>query len=156
MSSLARAIEIAAQVHRDQADKNGALYILHPLRVMMRFAGDEPAMMAAVLHDVVEDSEWTPEHLRNEGFAEEVVDAVVALTKTESEEPGKDATDEIKRAAYFAFIRRAAEHPIARRVKLADIEDNLDVCRLDVLDEETIERMRKYHEARKMLLPTGD
>ena len=97
---LSRAIEIAASAHAAQVDKGGAPYVLHPLRMMMRQAG-EAAMMAAVLHDVVEDTPWTLEALRAEGFPPEVLEAIACLTKRERED-------------YADFIERAGANPIAR------------------------------------------
>jgi (p)ppGpp synthase/HD superfamily hydrolase len=79
-SLLARAIEIAASAHATQVDKGGAPYVLHPLRMMMKQT-TEAAMIAAVLHDVVEDTPWTLERLRAEGFSEDVLEAVAGLTK---------------------------------------------------------------------------
>lgn len=133
MSSLARAVAIAAQAHSDQVDKYGAPYILHPLRVMMRM-GTEEAMMAAVLHDVVEDSAWTLEALRAEGFPEEVLQAVDRLTKRDGE-------------SYEVFVERVMEDPLARLVKLADLEDNMDPKRIRQITGRDWERLHKYHRA---------
>lgn len=127
------AIEIAVAAHRGQVDKAGQPYILHPLRLMAQLR-DEPAQIAAVLHDVVEDSEWTLDDLRARGFPTEVVTAIDCLTRREGE-------------LYEAFIERAAVHPLARRVKLADIDDNLDVRRLDALTERDRERLDRYRRA---------
>jgi (p)ppGpp synthase/HD superfamily hydrolase len=133
VSSLARAVAIAADAHKDQVDKYGAPYILHPLRVMMRM-GTEEAMMAAVLHDVVEDSAWTLEGLKAEGFSEAVLEAVDRLTKRGGE-------------SYEVFIERAMGSPLARLVKLADLEDNMDPKRIRELSERDWERLKKYHRA---------
>lgn len=135
MANLARAVAIAAEAHREQLDRNGAPYILHPIRVMMTMGTDE-ARMAAVLHDVVEDSAWTLEQLRTEGFSERVIAAVDSLTKRESE---KDD--------YDAYIRRVMENPLAIRVKIADLEDNMDPKRLRHIGEKDVERIEKYHRA---------
>src|SRR5690606_22759929 len=116
MSTLERAIEIAVQAHAGATDKGGAPYILHPVRVMLRMRTDAERI-AAVLHDVVEDTEWTIERLRHEGFSEEVLRAVEALTKRKGED-------------YFDFCRRARCNEIARKVKLADLTDNMDLKRL--------------------------
>lgn len=116
MSTLERAIVIAAEAHAGQTDKAGEPYVLHPLRVMQRVER-EAARIAAVLHDVVEDTPWTLDGLAAEGFREEVVSAVDALTRREGE-------------IYLDFCRRAAEDPVARLVKLADLEDNLDPARV--------------------------
>lgn len=84
MSTIERAIEIAARAHAGQVDKAGAPYILHPLRVMLAVKTEEQ-QMAAVLHDVVEDTEVTFNELRAEGFAANVLEAVKALTKRDGE-----------------------------------------------------------------------
>lgn len=133
MSTLQRAISIAVEAHAGQVDKSGRPYILHPLRMMLRQLGDE-AMMAAVLHDVVEDTPWTFEDLRREGFSETVLVALACLTKREGE-------------AYEDFIERAAANPIARTVKLADLEDNMDVRRLRQVSESDRARLDKYRRA---------
>ena len=137
MSTLERAIAIAAEAHAGQRDKAGEPYILHPLRLMLHMDSDE-ARMAAVLHDVVEDSPWTIDGLRAEGFAEKVLAAIDALTRR----PGE---------AYEAFVARAGSNPLARRVKLADLEDNLDARRLPDLGEEDLARVRRYHRAWRAL-----
>jgi len=133
MSTLERAIEIAAAAHAGQHDKAGAPYILHPLRVMLAQKG--PAQrIAAVLHDVVEDTPWTLEQLRAEGFSDEVVGAVDALTKRDGED-------------YFAFVDRAGRHPVARAVKIADIRDNMDTSRIAAMTDRDRERLEKYRHA---------
>jgi (p)ppGpp synthase/HD superfamily hydrolase len=138
MGTLDRAILIAAEAHLGQKDKAGEPYVLHPLRVMMRVEG-KTARIVAVLHDVVEDSdEWTLDRLRGAGFSEDVVEAVEYLTRREDE-------------TYEAFVERAAGNRIARRVKLADLEDNMDVRRLEVFGEKEVARMSRYHAAWQML-----
>jgi len=133
MSTLERAIAIAAKAHAGKVDKAGAPYILHPLRVMLKLEGTEERM-AAVLHDVVEDSDITLEQLRNEDFPDEVVDAVDAVTIR----PGEDYDD---------FVRRAALNRIGRRVKLADLEDNSDLSRIAHPTEKDYARLAKYERA---------
>ena len=108
MSTLERAIALAARAHKGRPDKAGAPYILHPLRVMLRVSTAEE-QITAILHDVVEDSGWSLESLRDEGFSESVIQAVDAVTKRAGED-------------YFAFVRRAAASPIGRNVKLADFK----------------------------------
>ena len=132
MPSLEDAIALAALAHKGQQDKADAPYILHPIRVMLRVRSEEERM-AAILHDVVEDSEHTLGSLRAMGYPEAVVEAVECVTKREGE-------------SYEAFIERAATNPIARRVKIADLEDNLDLTRIKdpaVRDHERMERYRK-------------
>lgn len=134
MNDLERAIAMATDTHAGQTDKAGATYIRHPLRVMAAMESDT-ARVVAVLHDVVEDGDRTLEEIERE-FDAEIRDAVDALTKRPEE------TDD-----YMRFVRRAAEHPIARRVKMADIEDNMDLTRLDEVSDAVIDNQAKYHRA---------
>ena len=133
MSTLERAIAIAAEVHAGQVDKAGAPYILHPLRVMMKVFTPEERI-AAVLHDIVEDSDLTLEDLRQNGFSEEIVQAIDALTRRREE-------------SYMEFVMRAGANPIARRVKIADLEDNCDLSRIKEPTERDYKRLEKYREA---------
>lgn len=150
--SLERAIAIAVEAHAGMTDKAGAPYILHPLRVMMAVDG-EAAQTVAILHDVVEDCpDWTFERLAKEGFAKSVMDGLRAVTKLPSEEESADDLPEIRRERYFSFVRRAAAHPIGRVVKLADLNDNLNVSRLAAITEKDTQRLGKYLEARALLL----
>jgi (p)ppGpp synthase/HD superfamily hydrolase len=127
------AILLAAQAHRGQVDKAGEPYILHPLRVMLRLK-DEAGRIAAVLHDVLEDAGVTIEFLRERGYSEEVLRALDALTRR----PGE---------SYAGFIERAAADPLARRVKLADLADNLDASRLPEITPKARERIARYQAA---------
>ena len=133
MATLERAIEIAAKAHAGQVDKAGQPYVLHPLRMMLAVTTPE-ARMAAVLHDVVEDTAVTLDELRAEGFPASVLEAVEALTKREGED-------------YEAFIRRVAPNPIAREVKLADLRDNSDLSRIAEPTERDFARVEKYRRA---------
>ena len=142
MSNLERAIAIAVEAHKGQKDKVGAVYILHPLRVMAR-VNTEAEKIVAILHDVVEDTRWTFDDLRKEGFSEEVIAAIDCVTKREGE-------------AYEDFVKRAAPNPIARRVKIADLEDNMDVRRVETVTPKDAERWNKYLKAWQYLnsIPT--
>ncbi|MGN8276736.1 HD domain-containing protein [Pseudomonas sp. SMV71] len=137
MSTLEKAISIAAQAHEGQIDKGGSPYILHPLKVMLRLRGDEEQMVA-VLHDVIEDTEVTLADLRNAGFSEAVLVAIESLTKREDE-------------TYQAFIQRAAHNPLARRVKLADLAENSDLSRIEHPGPKDLERVEKYRKASEYL-----
>lgn len=142
MSTLERALVIAAEAHAGQQDKAGEPYILHPLRVMQ--AGTTPeTRIVGVLHDVVEDSPWTLEDLRREGFPDVIIDAVDALTRREGED-------------YFDFVRRAAAHPVGRHVKLADLRDNLDMSRIPSPTRRDQERIARYQKALRLLDPPQD
>ena len=137
MADIEEAIRIAVEAHRGQRDRAGAPYILHPLRVMFRVQ-TEAERMAAVLHDVVEDSAWTLDDLRARGFADEVVQAVDALTRRDGED-------------YDALVDRAAAHPVARRVKIADLEDNMDVRRTGTVSATDADRLNRYLRAWRRL-----
>jgi (p)ppGpp synthase/HD superfamily hydrolase len=137
-ASLEDAIAIAAGVHKGQVDKSGEPYILHPLRLMMRMTSTD-ARIVAVLHDVVEDSRshdqenrWSLERLRDFGFSEKIVAAIDCLTNRDGE-------------AYDEFITRAGSNAIAAEVKLADLEDNMNMRRLRQVGPKDMERLEKYH-----------
>lgn len=137
MSTLERAIEIAAIAHAGQVDKGGSPYILHPLRVMMTVESIEERIVA-VLHDVVEDTDWTLDRLREEGFSESVLAGIDAVTRR----PGENYND---------FVHRAGCNEIGRRVKLADLLDNSDLSRIPSPTEADRQRVAKYERAIAML-----
>lgn len=131
---LEKAIEIAVEAHRGQLDKAGKIYILHPMRVMLR-GKNETEMIVGILHDVVEDTPVTLDMLRTEGFSEEVVNALSCLTKEKNED-------------YGHFIKRVLTNPLASQIKLYDIEDNLNRDRIPYptpKDEARFEKYEKYH-----------
>ena len=139
MSTLERAIEIATEAHRCQVDKAGNDYIQHPLRVMA--AGKTTnEKIVGVLHDVVEDTDWTFERLAAEGFSSEIIEALQCVTKLSEEEP------------YGEFIERVKSSRLAVAVKLNDLADNMDIRRLGELTEKDFKRLQKYHRAYKQLL----
>ena len=144
---LALAVKIAATAHTThKPDKGGAPYILHPLRMMMRMDNDE-ARMAAVLHDVVEDHRdegWTFERLAEEGIPAPVIEALRCVTKTDEEERDKEGM-------YLPFVRRAAANPVARAVKIADLEDNMTMTRIGTLRPKDLARLERYHQAWSLL-----
>lgn len=133
MSTLERAIATAAEGHAGQVDKAGNPYVLHPLRVMLQLDTNDERI-AGVLHDVVEDCGWTIDDLRREGFSEEVLRAIDAVTKRDGE-------------TYDEFVARAAADPIGRRVKLADLEDNCDLSRIRHPRPKDYSRIEKYRQA---------
>ena len=140
MSTLERAVAIAAGAHAGQTDLGREPYLLHPLRVMLAVETEEERM-AAVLHDVVEDSpDWSLERLRDEGFSEAVVAAVDALTKR------KDQGE-----SYEAAIARVGRNAIARRVKLADLADNMNLDRIANPSDKDRKRCEKYRRASRTL-----
>ncbi|KEQ21588.1 GTP pyrophosphokinase [Paenibacillus tyrfis] len=138
MSDLTKAILIATAAHQDQLDKGNQPYILHPLRLMLK-APDNDSRIVAVLHDVIEDTDVTIESLRQEGFAERLLEALDCLTRRDNE-------------TYEEFLQRIKPNSLARYVKLLDLEDNRDVRRIKNLSEEDFERLQRYEKAVKYLL----
>ena len=136
--NLERAIEIAQEAHKGVKDRGGHDYINHPIRVMHAMSNDQEKIVA-ILHDVVEDSDWTFERLKEEGFEDSVIESLRCVTKYSEEED------------YQEFIKRAATNKIATKVKMADIEDNLDLSRLGTLTEKDLTRIEKYKKALKYL-----
>jgi (p)ppGpp synthase/HD superfamily hydrolase len=141
MGSLEKSISIALTAHSGQKDKGEGHYILHPLRLMMKMDTEEE-MIVSVLHDIIEDTDWTLASLKKEGFQDELLDAIEHLTRKKGE-------------SYDDFIRRVKHHPLACKIKLADLEDNMDVKRLKELTEQDLTRIKKYHKA-WLLLRSSD
>lgn len=138
MATLDRAIRIAVKAHKGQTDKYGAPYILHPMRVMGMGRTDDEKIVG-ILHDVVEDSDWTFDDLRREGFAERIIEALDCVTKRSEDED------------YDRFVARTRTNDLAIRVKLNDLSDNMDVRRMDEVREKDLKRMNKYLRAYKLL-----
>jgi hypothetical protein len=135
---LEKAIQIAIEAHLGQTDKAGAPYLLHLIRVMN--AGQtEDERICGILHDLVEDTPWTFEALRREGFSEEVIRALVCVTKQPNE-------------TYTHFIERIKKNSLATKVKLNDLRDNMDITRLTFITEEDTQRLNKYLKAYHSLL----
>ncbi len=133
MTLLERAIAIAVEAHTDQVQINGQPYILHPLHLMMQVE-TEAQKIVAVLHDVVEDTEWTLTDLQAEGFPDDILLAIGLMTRQ-------------KGMSYEQFIEEIRPNPLARRVKLADIEHNMDIRRLPVVTAKDFDRLIKYRAA---------
>ena len=154
MSTLQTAIKIAVTAHEEQTDKGGSPYILHPLRVMMALRTEEE-MIVGVLHDVIEDCSdhgYTWDVLRREGFSDEVLTALASVTKTQEEEKEiKSLEGEARVNAYLNVVERAKNNPIGRRVKRADIFDNLNVNRIGTLTEKDLARLNQYKRAIEFL-----
>lgn len=137
MSDLQTAILIAAQAHHGQKRKNGLPYLLHPFRVMLRMK-TEKEMIVAILHDVVEDTDVTIADLRARGFAADVLEALRLLTK-------------IKGQNYDCYIEAIYRNPLARKVKIADLEDNMNLGEIPKLEQKDLARIEKYRKALKRL-----
>jgi (p)ppGpp synthase/HD superfamily hydrolase len=131
--ALSRAIKLATAMHEHQFRENGEPYILHCIRVMQKFS-DPMIKTVAILHDIIEDTIVNIEDLHTAGFDEDIVALVELLTKRDGEE-------------YFDYLARLSLNPIARQVKMADLEDNLDILQLGMLDVRRVNRMAKYLKA---------
>lgn len=138
MSTLEKAIEIAAKAHTGQTDKGGDPYIMHPLRLMFAVA-DNDERIAAVLHDVVEDSDTTLDDLRDAGFSDAIVAAVDNLTKREGE-------------TRIVAAQRAVLSPISLAVKLADVTDNMNLTRIKEPSDKDLARLEEYKQVKEFLL----
>lgn len=131
--AISSAIAIANSAHYGQVDKAGAPYILHPMRVMLRMRSPEERIVA-ILHDVIEDTRktpepWTLDRIRKFFPDDAIIGALDAITRREIDELVPDASVHAtrpRRETYVAYIRRLAENPLARRVKVADLRDNTD------------------------------
>ena len=135
---LDRAKEIARAAHEGQVDKAGKPYIEHPMRVMNMGKSMEEKI-AGILHDVVEDSEWTFEMLEKEGIPKDVMDALRCVTKLSEDED------------YDHFIARVKTNPLAVKVKLNDLKDNMDITRLEEVTGKDLARLNKYIRAYRQL-----
>lgn len=131
--TLDKAIEAAVKWHYGQRDKGGNAYIRHPLRVMEKMESEDE-MIVAVLHDTVEDTPATLDDIRRLGCTEAQVMAIDALTKKEGQTPDE----------YLALVKQSI---VARKVKIADIEDNMILWRMKnrhALSPKDLERINKY------------
>lgn len=139
ISLLEKSIIIATKAHSGQFDKGGSPYILHPLRVMLSLDNDEDRIVG-ILHDVLEDTSITLQHLEDNGFLGEIeiLDALVNITRKSNE-------------SYKDFILRVKLNPIALRVKLADLRDNMNISRINNPTEKDFARIEKYKKAYKLL-----
>ncbi|MGK7876829.1 MAG: GTP pyrophosphokinase [Xenococcaceae cyanobacterium] len=135
---LNQAIELARKAHEEQVDKAGKPYIGHPIRVMNNLATVEEKIVG-ILHDVIEDSDITLENLTALGFPQVLVEAIDAITKRSGEN-------------YEAYLSRVMSNPIALRVKIADMRDNMDKSRIAEPTEKDCERLKKYQATLPRLL----
>ena len=132
------ALELAVEKHKNQTDKAGNPYILHPLHVMENVNSKE-GKIVAILHDIIEDTDVTEDYILKIGLSKRIVDAVVALTRSEDID-------------YQEYIKNLSSNPLAKEVKLADLEHNMDLKRLPTLEEKDLERNRKYQIAYHYLI----
>lgn len=140
MSTLGTAIKIAAEAFENVRDRGGKPYILHCLHVMnkLKYESDEELMIIAVLHDLIEDTDWEDFDLLALGFSNRVVNALECLTHNEGE-------------SYDSYIHRVSCNTDAVKVKLQDLRHNSDITRIKGVRKKDIERIEKYHKAYQLL-----
>ena len=132
-----KAMAICYKAHFNQTDKGGMPYVFHPYHLAEQM-DTEDTICAALLHDVLEDTDLTVEELRQEGIDEPVAEALELLCRRPN-------------LSYFQYIQSLAANPIAREVKIADLKHNMDLTRLHQPDAEDLKRVKKYREALKIL-----
>ena len=133
-----KAMKLAFAAHKDQLDKSGIPYVFHPIHLAEQMESEETAIVA-LLHDVVEDTEYTLQDIAAMGFPQEVLEALALMTHDEA-------------VPYMDYVARLKGNPIARTVKLADLRHNSDLTRLDAVDEKAHARIEKYRKAITELL----
>ena len=132
-----KAMKISFEAHKDQVDKSGIPYVYHPFHVAEQM-DDEITTCVALLHDVAEDSDITLDDLTEQGFPCEVTDPLILLTHDDN-------------VPYMEYIKRIKTNPVAVKVKIADLEHNSDLARLDSVDDAALIRADKYRKAIFML-----
>lgn len=132
-----KALLLCFKAHKDQHDKSGMPYVFHPFHLAEQMK-DEITTVVALLHDVVEDTNYTAEDLRAMGFPEEAVAAIQLMTHDKS-------------IPYMDYVSRIKENPIAKKVKLADLRHNSDLTRVDAPTAKDLKRVEKYRKAISLL-----
>ena len=131
------ALRLCFDKHKEQDDKSGMPYVFHPFHLAEQMK-DEDTTIVALLHDVVEDTDVTPDDLRRMGFEERVIEAIALMTH-DPEVP------------YMDYVASIKKNPIAKAVKLADLKHNSDMTRLDTITDWDKKRAKKYRAAIKLL-----
>lgn len=132
-----KALKLCYEAHRGQTDKSGLPYVFHPFHLAEQMT-DEESVAAALLHDVVEDTDYSFADLENMGFGGRVLEALRLLTHE-------------KGVPYPEYVKRLKSNPVARAVKIADLRHNSDLSRLEAPSEEDLRRLEKYQDALKLL-----
>ena len=137
MSTLEKAIALAATQHAGQLDKGGQPYILHPLRLMLQFS-NPTLQIIAVLHDILEDTATTAEDLKALGFSAEIIKSIQALTKQTGE-------------SRLEAAKRTTLNPLATQVKYVDVLDNMNLSRINNPTARDFARLEEYKEVLEIL-----
>ncbi len=132
-----KALKLCFEAHKEQIDKSDMPYVFHPFHLAEQMETEETTIVA-LLHDVVEDTDYTIEDLTDMGFGEDVIAAIALLTHDDDTE-------------YMDYVLAIKENPIATAVKCADLKHNSDLSRLDIIDEKALKRQAKYLKALELL-----
>ena len=126
-----KALKLCFEAHKEQVDKSGMPYVFHPFHLAEQMQTEETTVVA-LLHDLVEDTDYTIDDLTSMGFSKTVTDAIAFMTHADG-------------VAYMDYVREIKNNPIAKAVKLADLKHNSDLTRLDIVDEKALKRKEKAH-----------
>ena len=132
-----KALKLCFEAHKNQVDKTGLPYVFHPFHLAEQML-DEISTICALLHDVVEDTDYTFNDILSMGFPQEVIDVLLLLTHEDN-------------IPYMEYVEKINENPIAKQVKLADLRHNSDLTRLNIIDEKALARVDKYQKAINIL-----
>ena len=132
-----KALKLCFEAHKDQVDKTDMPYVFHPFHLAEQM-DDEISTVCALLHDVIEDTDYTFDDLRGMGFPEEVIEALTLLTHDPA-------------VPYMDYVKIIATNPTAKKVKIADLKHNSDLTRMNEIDEYAIRRTKKYKDALALL-----
>ena len=135
--NIEKALKIAYKAHENQFDKGGEPYINHPLHIA-KMLNNEDEIITALLHDVMEDSNITKKDLIDFGFNKNVINALYFLTRKRNED-------------YFSYINKIKSNTLAKKIKILDLEHNLDVKRLSKITNKDLQRIEKYKKALAIL-----
>ncbi len=136
-NSTKKALKLCFEAHKNQVDKSGMPYVFHPFHLAEQM-NDERTTIVALLHDIVEDTDYTFDDLRSMGFENEIIEALMLMTHD-------------KAIPYMEYVKNIKNNPIAKAVKLADLRHNSDLSRLDIVDAKALERKEKYADAIRLL-----
>ncbi len=132
-----KALKLCFEAHKNQVDKTGLPYVFHPFHLAEQMT-DEISTVCALLHDVIEDTEYSFDDIREMGFPQEVIDVLILLTHDDD-------------VPYMEYVKKIKANLVAKQVKLSDLKHNSDLTRLDTVDEHALKRTEKYKTAIKLL-----
>ena len=136
-SNTKKALKLCFEAHKNQVDKSGMPYVFHPFHLAEQME-DEKTTIVALLHDIIEDTDYKFDDLIKLGFDEDVIEALILMTHDND-------------VPYMEYVAKIKDNPVAKAVKLADLQHNSDLSRLDVVDEKALMRKEKYAKAIELL-----